>query len=194
VTTRLSVVCHSSTSATNAAAFGADEPLDRRGLSWAVEARGRVRAGALVACSPAAAPRQTAAALGLDADPEPLLRDWDLGRWRGRTLEDVASTEPQAVQSWLTDPDDSPHGGETLTNLLLRVREWLNLLPAGQVVAITHPAIVRAAVVTALAAPARSFWQVDIAPLTLTVLGGAPGRWTVRTTGCALRGRQSGEM
>jgi broad specificity phosphatase PhoE len=189
VTTRLSVVCHSATAATNTVAFGADEPLDRRGLSWAEEARGRVRAGTLAASSPATACRQTAAALGLDAAPEPSLRDWDLGRWRGHTLEDVAAAEPQAVESWLTDPDGAPHGGETLTDLLRRVRGWLDRLPSGHVVAITHPAVVRAAVVTALA---RSFWQLNIAPLTLTELGGTPGRWIVRTTGCALRGRQKG--
>jgi broad specificity phosphatase PhoE len=40
-----------------------------------------------------------------------------------------------------------------------------------------------------LGAPADRFWRIDVAPLTATVLRGAPGRWTLRSTGAPPRGR-----
>lgn len=40
-------------------------------------------------------------------------------------------------------------------------------------------AVVRAAVVHALGAPAISVFRVDAAPLSLTTLSGAPGRWSL---------------
>jgi broad specificity phosphatase PhoE len=187
---RLTLVSHAPTAATNAAAFAADEPLDERGTAWAIGAGGRLSRADRAICSPARACLQTAAALQLAVEPEPLLRDWELGRWRGRTLDEVAAAEPAAVAAWMTEPDAAPHGGERLTDLLARVANWLGSLPArGHTVAVTHPAVVRAAVVSTLAAGAGGFWRLDIAPLTATVLRGGPERWTVRTTGLPLVAR-----
>ena len=184
---RLTLVSHSSTPATVAAAFPADEPLDGRGAAWAAEARGSVARYDRVWCSPSVSCGQTAAALGLAATTEPLLRDWDLGRWRGRTLDEVAAAEPESLQAWMTVPDQAPHGGEPLSALLERVAGWLGTVPAaGHTVAVTHPAVVRAAVVTVLTAAPQGFWRIDVAPLTGTVLRGGPGRWTVRSTGTPL--------
>lgn len=112
------------------------------------------------------------------------LGDWNLGRWAGHTLDAVAGTEPDAVRAWMLDPDAEPHGGECLTALLTRVGRWLDGLPSsGHTVAVTHAAVVRAAVVVVLTAPPAAFWRIDIAPLTATRLAGRPGRWTVRSTG-----------
>lgn len=187
---RLTLVSASSTAATNTAGFAADEPLDARGGSWAAQARGRITRAARVQCSPAQACRQTAAALdfeerdGLVIGGEPLLCDWDMGRWRGRTLDDVAAGEPDAIGSWLTDPDASPHGGETLTDLLARVAHWLREVPEdGHTVAITHAAVIRAAIIVTVSGAPEGFWRIDIAPLTATVLRGRSPRWTLRTTG-----------
>lgn len=188
---RLTLVSHSSTSATNLAAFGSDEPLDARGARWAADAAGGVARASRVLSSPMLACRQTAEALGLGAPlVDPALADWDLGRWRGRTLDGVAADEPAAVRSWLTDATAAPHGGETLTGLLSRVGGWLDSVPgAGHTVAVTHAAVVRAVVLAALGAPPAAFWRVDIAPLTVTVLGGGPGRRRVTCTGAPLRRR-----
>jgi broad specificity phosphatase PhoE len=54
-------------------------------------------------------------------------------------------------------------------------------------VAVTHGAVVRAAVLVVLGAPAQGLWRIDVAPLTATVLRGGSGRWTVRSTGVSLR-------
>ncbi len=57
----------------------------------------------------------------------------------------------------MTDPDAAPHGGESLTGLLARVRGWLAEQAAldGTAIAITHGGVVKAAVTIALDAPAE---------------------------------------
>jgi broad specificity phosphatase PhoE len=189
---RLTLVCHAPTAATAGAVFPSGEPLDARGRAWADEA-GR-SAGQRFArvhsavCAPAAACRETATLLGLVADPDPAVRDWDLGHWRGHTLDAVAEAEPAEVQSWLSEPDAAPHGGERLLDLLARVEAWLAAVEAdGHTVAVTHPPVIRAAVLATLGAPPSGFWRIDIAPLTATELRGPPGRWTLRSTGEPLR-------
>jgi broad specificity phosphatase PhoE len=184
VSTRLTLLSHSSTSATNAARFPDDEPLDDRGAARAAQARGQLDRVTRVYCSPALSCRQTSSILGLEPQFDPLLRDWDLGRWRGRTLEDVGTAEPEAVQIWLSAPSEAPHGGESLTSLVDRVSTWLTgMTGAGYTVAVTHPGVVRAAIISTLSAPPEAFWRIDIAPLTATVLRGGPQRWTLRSSG-----------
>ncbi|AUH45205.1 histidine phosphatase family protein [Streptomyces sp. CMB-StM0423] len=192
------------------AVFGADEPLDAAGRR-AAERAGAHAAASLRTHTPAyAAPsvrcRQTADALGLAAEPEAELADWDVGRWRGRGLEELAAAEGEAVRAWLTDPAAAPHGGESLLQLRGRVGVWLDGLtgPSGpqgttetddtdgthrsdntpaaphRVVAVAEPAAVRAAVVYALDLPSAAFWRLDVPPLTRTELTGRAGRWNLR--------------
>ncbi|MGH3323130.1 MAG: histidine phosphatase family protein, partial [Streptomyces sp.] len=103
----------------------------------------------------------------------------------GRTLEEVAATEPEAVPVWLSDPEVAPHGGESVRELCARTEGWLDRLAAeaGRVVAVVEPDVVRAAVVCALGAPAQGFWRVDVEPLTATGLSGRTGRWNLRPGG-----------
>ncbi|MGK5739324.1 histidine phosphatase family protein [Micromonospora sp. URMC 103] len=184
MSSRLILVSHAPTTATRAAAFPRDEPLDAHGLADATALAGALSRVDEVRCGPARRCVQTATALGLTPTLDEELRDGDLGRWAGRTLDEVAADEPEAVSAWLTDPAAAPHGGESLTDLLDRTARWLRGLPdvARTVVAVTHPMVVRACVVNAIHATPASFWRIDIAPLTATVLRGGAGRWTLRTT------------
>jgi broad specificity phosphatase PhoE len=86
------------------------------------------------------------------------------------------------VAAWLTDPAAAPHGGESLHDLLTRTGGWLRDLPTATrtVLAVTHPMVIRALVVNAIAATPASFWRIDIPPLTRTVLRGGADRWTLR--------------
>ncbi|MBW0107676.1 phosphoglycerate mutase family protein [Pseudonocardia sp. KRD-182] len=188
---KLILVSHSSTSATNTAAFACDEPLDDRGAQWAAEAAVSVPRAARVLSSPAVSCRQTAQALGLAAVVGPAPADWDLGRWRGRTLDEVATEEPDAVRAWLTDVTVAPHGGESLAELSSRVIHWLDSACCdGHTVAVTHAAVVRVVVLAVLDAPLSAFWRIDVAPLTATVVGGRPGRWRLVATASHLRVRR----
>jgi broad specificity phosphatase PhoE len=186
--TKIALVAHAATAATRAASFPAGESLDEHGQSAARAVT--VRRHDVALCSPAAACQETASALGIRPQLDDALADLDLGRWAGRTLEAVAATDPDALGAWLADPDAAPHGGEPVRHLLQRARTWLHadVPPARTVVAVTHPAVIRALIVATLDADAPAFWRVDVAPLTETVLVGSDRRWTLRATGLALRG------
>jgi broad specificity phosphatase PhoE len=185
VTIRLTLICHASTSRLRAGAFPDDEPLDERGRVRATAAGAALRAAGRALVSPALRARQTAEAMGLAADVDPLLRDCDYGRWNGRTLADVEKEEPSAVAAWIAKLGSAPHGGESIEALLRRVATWLDERGRenGRQVAVTHPTVIRAAVVQAIGANSSSFWRIDVAPLTLTDLRGHHGRWTLRATG-----------
>jgi broad specificity phosphatase PhoE len=177
----LFLLCHGATRATRQAAFPLDEPAEEKGLAAAAGLAGCLPLVARVVVSPARCARQTTAALGLTAVEERAVRDCDWGRWRGRTLDEVIAAEPEAAASWLADPAAAPHGGESVAMLIRRVSCWMDAGSlSGRVLAVTHPAVVRAAVVHALGAPEQGFWRVDVPPLSLVELNRSAGRWSLR--------------
>jgi broad specificity phosphatase PhoE len=128
--------------------------------------------------------RQTVEALGPVAIAEPALADCDFGRWRGRSLTEIGAADPAGAAAWLADPAAAPHGGESLDALMARVGGWLDRFEGrDHTVAITHPAVIRAAIVHVLMAPPVAFWRIDIEPLSLTDLRRHAGRWTLRSVG-----------
>ena len=97
----------------------------------------------------------------------------------------MRAQEPEAVDDWLRNPDSAPHGGESLIDLMRRVAGWLDAQAAapGVALAVTHASVIRAAVVHAIDAGPRSFWRIDVAPLSLARLNGDAGRWTLASIG-----------
>lgn len=185
MTVRLTLICHGATAATRAGAFPTGgEPLEPRARA-AIAALGPFRGRVdRAVTSPAVAAFQTAAALGLEAVPDPALRDLGHGAWAGLTLEAVAARAPDALARRLADPAAAPHGGEPVADLLERVGRWLDGL-AGEggsvrVVAVTHAAVIRAAVVRALGAPPDAFGRVDVAPLGRAVLSRSGPDWRLQ--------------
>lgn len=90
----------------------------------------------------------------------------------------------------MTDPDARPHGGETLSELSDRVRDWLDGAGGGDdgcVVAITHGGVVRASVAHILGAPLMAVWRIEIEPLTLTELHAHDRCWRLKRVNCPLR-------
>jgi broad specificity phosphatase PhoE len=176
-------VCHASTRATRLATFPADDPIDEAGRTRAVVAATSVPGRGQAWCAPSLAARQTALACGLDATDEPAIRDCDFGRWAGRPVADVLRDEPDGFRAWMTDPGSAPHGGEPLNALLARVGRWLDerRQARGGGIAVTHPAVVRAAIIHALEATTATFWHLDIAPLSQTCLRTDGRRWTLRS-------------
>jgi broad specificity phosphatase PhoE len=190
MTARLTLISHASTDAVRRAAFPVDEPLDAQGSKRAAAMAGHLPRAVHCWTSPELRTRQTTEALGLNADVQPLLRDCDYGSWRGLTFDEVQTREPDAAGAWLRDPAAAPHGGESLLALIQRVAAWLDggRAQRQQVIVVTHPAIIRAAVVHALKATPESFWRIDIAPLSCTRLSGLDGRWNLVSTGCSIGG------
>ena len=182
MTARLILICHAATAATRAGGFPLDEPLEPKGAALA-RAATRLSRVDRAFVSPALRARQTAELLRLEAAIDPNLRDCDYGRWSGRSLAEIEADEPQALAEWLTNPDAQPHGGESLTDLLARASAWLEARKhdEGRLAAITHPSVIRAAVVVVLGAAAAAFWRIDIAPLSRVTLSGHEGRWNLRS-------------
>jgi broad specificity phosphatase PhoE len=182
---RLSMICHGQTGATKAAAFALDEPIEAGRLLKLAPFRGALRRADDIRTSPALRARQTAAALALHATVDPELRDCDQGRWAGRTLAEVEREEPDGIAAWLCDPDAAPHGGESLSRFYGRIADWMDRRETekGHVIAITHPGVVRAAILKVLDAPLQSFWRIDIEPLSLTDLRHDGYRWVLRASG-----------
>lgn len=177
------LLCHAATTATRAAAFPADEPLDARGRAEAAKLAGRLPKARFILTSPARRAVDTVAATGLAAREHPALRDCDYGRWAGASLDDIAAAEPEAVALWLSDPHAAPHGGESIGALIERVAMWMDgEVPQGRTLAITHAAVIRAAVIHALGAPANAFWRIDAAPLSLIELRRNERRWSFHAT------------
>jgi broad specificity phosphatase PhoE len=180
---RISLVCHAATADQRAARFGGDAGLDAKGAASARRRAGWL--GQVDQCwtSPALRTRQTAEALGLQAIPDPLLRDCDFGRWTGSRFAEVLFKEPRRLLAWMRDPGEAPHGGETVSHLIERAACWVSQdRPRGHVVAVTHPAFIRAAIVFVLGAPAQSFWRIDLTPLSVADLRTNGRRWVLRST------------
>ncbi|WP_308287305.1 histidine phosphatase family protein [Actinomadura parmotrematis] len=186
MTLRLLLICHAPTEATRRARFADPGDLpEPSGLAAAQAVRGTPGRITRAVRGPEARCRATAEALGLDAAvPDDALADLDVGAWRGLPMDAAGP----GLAAWLADPAAAPHGGEPVAALLERVASWLEARPEGpeRVAAVTHPAVVRAAVLHVLGAPARAFWRLDAAPLSQTRLSRSGGRWRLRETGHAL--------
>ena len=182
MTTRLILICHAPTASTRAARFPDDEDLDEAGAA-ALSALATSPATRFVA-APERRTRRTADLLGAGASAsiDPALADWDVGRWRGHDLADLHRDEPDAVASWLSDFDAAPHGGESLHGLLARIGPWLAETAArgGRTLAVTHPAVLRAAIVRALDVGPAAFWRIDAPPSCEARLSHDGRRWTLQ--------------
>ena len=185
MTARLDLLAHGASSATRTARFPDDEALEASAVGALQAMRGRLRPYAHVLTAPARAARETAAALGFDPELEMALSDCDYGRWRGLASKEVAEREPDEFAAWLGDPAAAPHGGELFAALIERVGAWLTqgLARGGATLAVTHAAIVRAAIVNALGAGSSAFARIDVAPLALARLSSHAGRWNLVALG-----------
>jgi broad specificity phosphatase PhoE len=191
VPARLTLISHAATPATRLAAFPQDELLDAGEIAKLGKFASRTwhaPRARQVLTAPEHRTRQTAQALDLNAVVTDELRDCDYGAWQGRGLADLQAEAPEAILQWLTDPTASPHGGESITALIARTTVWLNGLVQhdGHTIGVTHPAVIRSAILHTLGAPASSFWRVDIAPLTVTDLRHNGRVWTLRSSAVPL--------
>jgi broad specificity phosphatase PhoE len=180
--TALTLVAHALTPALRGLVLGGAPEPDAASLEAARELK--VDADEAYA-GPEPAAVKTAEAFGLSARVESALRDREYGDWAGRSLEDLLTADPQQVAGWLEHPHLSPPGGESANDMLTRVADWLgDLAEAGaeehrKVVAVVHPAVVRAAVLYVLDAPVESLRHVDVRPLSVIRLSAHAGSWSL---------------
>ncbi len=88
-----------------------------------------------------------AAQFGLETELVPGLREQDMGRWEGRTWDDLTQADGPAVTAyWNNYVHGRPTGGETWGEAAARVvATWQSLLPLeGRVVIVSHVGPIRA--------------------------------------------------
>ena len=191
---RLTMIASGATAAARKGSFPADESLERQALDRARAAAPALRRADRVWTSPALRARQTAEALGFDATLEPLLADQDFAHWAGRSFEEVQAENPEGMAAWFADPGAAPHGGESLADVARRGAALMDglLTLSGHTLAVTHPLLIRAAIVHVLGAPLSSAWKIDLEPLSLTEFRSDGRRWVLRASGVGFPDGPSG--
>jgi broad specificity phosphatase PhoE len=186
----LTLVAHALTPALRGLVLGGGAEPDRSSL----KAAGGLKVVAdQVFSGPEPAAVQTAEALGLAPTVDQALRDRYYGNWNGRSLEDLMTAEAEPVAAWLKSPRTAPPGGESAADFTIRAANWLAALPGRgvadelrsarqTVVAVVHPAVVRAMVLHVLDAPPESVRRLDVRPLSVVQLSEHAGNWSFTLT------------
>lgn len=182
--TALTLIAHALTPALRGLVLGGDAQPDASSVDAARELK---LTADEVYSGPEVAAVATASALGLVPSVERALRDREYGEWSGRQLEELLAASPEAVAAWLERPHTAPPGGETENDVITRVADWLGDLghsaedpePRRTVVAVVHPAVVRAAILYVLDAPAESLRHVDVRPLSVVQLSAHHNTWSL---------------
>ncbi|MFD7631639.1 histidine phosphatase family protein [Streptomyces sp. NPDC059851] len=185
MTVRLTLVC---ASAGNTAGIFGDRPRGAGAPYSATTAGASPSPHSTTLRAPSNRCATTADEFGLEATPEPALRDFDYGEWGGHQIDEIAATNPYGFSAWLTDPDARPHGGESVRQLCHRTATWLYDLPQDQedMLAITEPGVIRATILHVLSVPDAAFWHLKVPPLSTVTVTSRAGSWDVQLDGITL--------
>ncbi|MET3595143.1 broad specificity phosphatase PhoE [Mesorhizobium shonense] len=189
---RLTMIASGATLAARKGRFPLDEPLEPQAIARAGATGQGLRRADRIWTSPALRARQTAEALGHQASIEPLLADQDFAHWAGKGFEELQVEDPEGFATWFSDPDAAPHGGESLADVARRGSALMERLLAerGHTIVVTHPGVIRAAIVHVLGAPLTSFSKIDVEPLCLTDFRSDGTRWVLRAHGSLPKGQR----
>jgi broad specificity phosphatase PhoE len=180
---RITLIAQGTSKGLRSASFGSTDGLDEIGRRQATALASVLPKADRVLVSPSPAAVETAAALGLDATVDDRLRDCDYGRWQNMKFNQIILREPRKLVSWIKSPETAPHGGETIPQVIARAAAWMrdHSRLDGHTVAITHSAVIRAAIVHVLESELRSFWKIDVVPLAFADLRTNGRRWVLRS-------------
>ncbi|EPL05880.1 histidine phosphatase family protein [Pseudomonas sp. CF150] len=176
--TRLTLICHAITPLQKQGRFSDDESVTMDWQGAALSLAGRYKQQARLVCGPEARTCQSAGLFGDNAQVDPALRDLDVGAWKGQRIGQLDSA---TLNTWATDSASAVHGGESVGQLCIRVGQWLNSLEThpGHVIAVTHPFVIRAAMLSVMQLPSAMFYRIDVEPLSATELR-FNGVWRLR--------------
>ena len=148
-------------------------PLSRRGIRQALAFKPMVAAlkPKQVVSSDLGRCRETVALVGFDEAPsDPRLRELNMGVWTGQRKPELIARCPDDYWSWRAGTFQ-PEGGETWQQFQARVadglRDWLRRID-GDVLAVVHSGVIRAAMVAFLGLPQHRL--LPVTPGTGTIL------------------------
>lgn len=173
---RLTLLCHAQTDAQKTGRW----PCAEDAIVALREPPSAPAPGTQVICAPERRATETAAYLASHPHIEPALADLGLGNWHGVSLKALQAEQPDALAQWLQDPYSAPHEGESIAALCQRVGTWLSGFDTpGHWLAVTHPMVIRAALIQVLECPLVSLQRIDVLPLSRIELSYA-GKWRLR--------------
>jgi alpha-ribazole phosphatase len=136
---RLWLIRHAPVTGSRGVIHDADAPADTSDDLAFAALRAKLPAEAAQFASPSLRTLQTAAALGLRPTAEPNFREQNFGDWTGRRHDDLARELGAAYRDFWRAPANSKlPGGESFADQIVRVRDGLARLPAGDVVLVVH--------------------------------------------------------
>jgi alpha-ribazole phosphatase len=139
--------------------------------------------------SPAIRARETAEAIAvphrLDVGILESLRELDFGGLEGRAYDEIAFSDPELYERWMTAPTTVRFpGGESYDDLQARVDAGIASLveqhDGGLVVVVTHGGVVRAVLRRVLGFPAERIFRIAVEPASVTTLDWVDGAPLVR--------------
>ena len=139
--------------------------------------------------SPAVRACETAEAIAaphrLDVGILEPLRELDFGELEGRAYDEIAVSDPELYERWMTAPTTVRFpGGESYADLQERVDAAVAALlaqpDAGLVAVVTHGGVVRAVLQTVLGIPAERIFRIAVEPASATIIDWVDGEPLVR--------------
>lgn len=109
--------------------------------------------------------------LGLPVLDTPYLREQDMGFLTGKTKAEGRRAFPEAFAAFDADPWHTPlPGGESLADVAARYGRFLEGLPPGRFLVVTHSRLIKAALILALEAPKHLWPRLRVPNGSLTVI------------------------
>ncbi|MFC3639310.1 histidine phosphatase family protein [Camelimonas fluminis] len=180
---RIFLVRHAPVAGPAGVIHGPEAPADVGDGALVAATRSALRQSAAAAtswCSPALRTRQTATALELAPAIDRRLSEQNFGDWTGRRHADLAAELGDAyVLFWRDAASNAPPGGESFSQQIARVGDFLASLADGDHIVVTHSGSIRAAVAVALDMRPATALSLVIEPLSVTLLEQMSGGWRV---------------
>ncbi|HEX3898237.1 MAG TPA: bifunctional RNase H/acid phosphatase [Mycobacteriales bacterium] len=157
-----------------------DAALTDRGVAQAKAAAERLVGVGLdaIVSSPLRRTRQTAeivaARVGADVVVEDGFAETDFGEWEGATFGEIGKRSPDALRTWLADPNIAPPGGESMVATEKRVTaardRTIAAYPDAKVLVVTHVTPIKLMLRDALDAPLHTVFRIHIDPASLSMI------------------------
>jgi probable phosphoglycerate mutase len=124
------------------------------------------------------------AAIGLDPEPAPGLREIYLGDWEGLRTDELAERFPDAWARWNEEPDwDVVPGGEGAEPFERRVAAALDAIferhVRGDVVVVTHGGVIQVALHRVVGRPSHGLFPFKIQNASISVIEKRDGRMII---------------
>ena len=125
--------------------------------------------------------------VGLQPAPDQRLVELDYGQWEGRTLAEIAESDPKTLRAWDANPAQvAPPGGESGLEAQQRIVSFLDFLaakhPQGHVLVVFHKTVCRLVICHVLGMAASEYRRrLVLNNAALSIIQAQPYGWQLIT-------------